>query len=305
MSAEQSSRDLSFAPVLSLSGRPRKPVVAARLVGAALRTLRESRGQAIKDVAHVIRASHSKISRMERGENPQRELDVLDLMAAYGVTDEQVVAGMKELVREANAPVWWHKYNDVLPGWFRRLIGMEDSAIALNTYEMNLVPGLLQTRAYARAIVKAGLPEATDEQIERRVELRILRQELLRGEAPPRIKALLDESVLLRPRGGFAVMVEQLTHLKYLAEHDIANVRIVSFGKAANLTPPTSVTHLTFGPGGPPELIYLEHIDSAHYLTGKDDLRSYKLVLEELGKVAETRTRSMEMVDEAITRFSR
>ncbi|MBC3844682.1 helix-turn-helix domain-containing protein [Streptacidiphilus sp. 4-A2] len=196
------------------------------------------RGLAIKDVAPRIRASISKISRMERGENMPSERDVWDLVDFYGVRDAHRKLEIGDLLRQVKAPVWWQQYSDLTPGWMRRLIGLEDSAQEIRTYEMVVVPGLLQTSDYTRAVVKAGLPNALPHEIERRVALRAERQRILEGPGTPRLRVLLDESVLQRPRGGAQVMVQQLRHLKRMALRPGVSIRVVRYVRAANITPP-------------------------------------------------------------------
>ncbi|MET8681772.1 helix-turn-helix transcriptional regulator [Streptomyces sp. NPDC004647] len=281
-----------------------KPVAAGKVLGAHLRHLRRSKGLAIKEVAPQIRASISKISRMERGESPPREQDVIDLVTLYGVRDPWQLAEIQELLRQAQARAWWHQYSDVTPGWLRRLIGLEDSATEIRTYEVHLVPGLLQTPDYTRAIVKAGLPHASDAEIKRRMELRAARQQLLDRESRPRLVALLDEGILLRQVGGPRVMCGQMQHLRRLAVRDRVSIRIIKFENSASIGPGAPVTHMTFAAGGPSELIYLEQLNSALYLSRRADVDSYRHVLDELIYAAENRRDSMAMLDEAIARFA-
>ncbi|MFJ9523215.1 helix-turn-helix domain-containing protein [Kitasatospora sp. NPDC101801] len=289
-----------------MSRSDEKPAAAAKILGAYLRDLRTERGFKIKDVAPEIRASVSKISRLERGESPPRQQDVLDLVRSYGVTSDRDLAEVQELLRQATAPAWWDQYADVMPGWLKRLIGLEDSAELLRTYELHTVPGLLQTPDYARAVVRAGLPDIRADLIERRVSLRRARQQLLDSESRPSVVALLDESILHRPLGGPEVMVEQLRYLRSLDRRRGINVRIVPFAASAEVAPPpSSITHLKFAAGGPAEVVYLEQIDSATYLVKDSEVQTYRYVLDRLSGVAARRLGSLALLDEAIERFSR
>ncbi len=298
-------RDQLLAPPVPMTrGTGDKPVAAAKLLGAHLRNLRLERGLAIKDVAPVIRASISKISRMERGENMPSERDVWDLVKLYGVDDAHRRWEIGDLLRQVKAPVWWQQYSDLTPGWLRRLIGLEDSAQEIRTYEMIVVPGLLQTPAYTRAVVKAGLPNASPQEIERRVQLRMERQRVLSGPGAPKLRVLLDESVLQRPRGGAEVMVEQLKYLKRMALRPGITIRIVRFVRAANITPPTPITYMKFAVGGLPEMVYLEHAGNAVYLNDPNDLLAHRLILDELAGAAESRTSTIALLDKAIADFS-
>ncbi|AKA01185.1 XRE family transcriptional regulator [Streptomyces noursei ZPM] len=279
------------------------PFVAGKVLGAHLRHLRRSNGLALKDVAPQIRASISKISRMERGESPPREKDVLDLVRFYGVTDPDHLDEIRELLRQSQSQTWLHQYSDITPGWLKRLIGLEDSATEIRSYEVHLVPGLLQISDYTRAIIKAAMPHATEEEIQRRLDLRRLRQRLLDRATPPRLTFLLDEGILMRPVGGPHVIRQQLQHLHRLSEHDGVGIQIVTFEKGASIGPGAPVAHMAFPAHGPSELIYLEHINSALYLSKRSDVESYRHVLDELAVVAETRRRSRVLLEKAIEKF--
>lgn len=305
MSAHSPNGDPSLAPIVPMAGRTEKPGFAAMMVGMHLRDLRESLGLQIKDVAGIIRASDSKLSRMERGENPQSERDVLDLLKAYRVTDEATVAVIKDLARQARQRTWYRAYNDVMPGWSRRLIGLVDSARAIRTYETSLVPGLLQTQAYARAIVCAGLPNATAQEVERRVELRMRRQEVLRDEAPPNLQVILNEAVLHLRVAEDAVMAEQFRHLRPMTEHPYVTIRVVRFANFVGLVPPpAAVTHLTFPRIEPSELIYLEESEGATYHVTKEGVDPHRRMLDQLIMRAEARGPSLALLDEAAARFA-
>jgi transcriptional regulator with XRE-family HTH domain len=305
MPADPTGRDSSIAQVLPLVQDDGRPVAAAKLLGAHLRHLRKEKGLKIKEVAPQIRASISKISRLERGESPPRDRDVLDLVRYYGVFDPRHIDEIHDLLRQAKASAWWHQYSDVTPGWLKRLIGLEDSAAVIRTYEVLVVPGLLQTPEYARAVVVAGLPSADDGEITRRVELRMARQRLLDNEQNrPKVRALLDEGILCRPVGGPGVMSKQLEHLLRVGEHERISIRIVRFNKGASIAPSSPITHLKFADRGQSELIYLEQINSAHYLSKTADVEAHRHVLDELSLVAESRQDSMRLLREAMERFS-
>ena len=169
------------------------------LLGSQLRRLREARGITREDAGYAIRASGSKISRMELGRVSFKERDVVDLLEMYGVTDETERATLVALAREANSPGWWHKYGDVLPDWFQVYVGLEEAAALIRLYEVQFVPGLLQTADYARAVVRLGQPGASAEEIERRVSLRVVRQELLRKPDAPRLWAFISREAARVP----------------------------------------------------------------------------------------------------------
>jgi transcriptional regulator with XRE-family HTH domain len=168
------------------------PTVLRILLGAQLRRLREAKRISLEEAGNVIRASHSKISRLETGRVGFKDRDICDLLTFYGVTDEQEREALRALAARANAPGWWHDYSDVLPGWFEAYVGLEEAATQIRAYEVQFVPGLLQTGDYARAVTRLGHPNATEREIDRRVGLRLARQAVLTRPGPPSIWAVLD-----------------------------------------------------------------------------------------------------------------
>ncbi len=162
-------------------------MVLRMMLGIQLRRVREAAGVAPDQAGYEIRASRSKISRMEHGRVGFKERDVADLLTLYGVTDEQVRAGMLSRARQANAHGWWSKYGDILPDWFEAYLGLERAASLIRTFALQLVHGLFQTEDYARAVTLLGLKAAPGEEVDRRVSLRMKRQDLLTSPEPPRV----------------------------------------------------------------------------------------------------------------------
>src|SRR5438067_12958809 len=154
------------------------PTILRVLLGAHLRRLREARGISREDAGWKIRSSESKISRMELGRVSFKARDVADLLIYYGLEDPDEHARLMALAREANAAAWWQRYGDVLPSWFQSCVGLEAAATQIRTYEVQFVPGLLQTREYARAVVMLGHWRAGPQEIEHRVDLRMNRQQI-------------------------------------------------------------------------------------------------------------------------------
>src|SRR6516162_10562707 len=155
------------------------PTVQRIALGAQLRRLREARGLTTAQAAEVIRATHSKVSRLERGRSTPRQRDVADLLTLYGVTDEAEREKLLVLARQARAPGWWQRYSDILPKWLELYIGLEQAASVIRTYEVQFVHGLMQTEDYARAVILLSTAHAPAEEIDRRVSLRMQRQQLL------------------------------------------------------------------------------------------------------------------------------
>lgn len=277
-----------------------RPEAAGRVLGEMLRRFRKERGLGLKDVAPVIRGSVSKISRLERGQSPPKRLDVEDLARFYKVTPQQW-REIDTLLQQAQSSAWWDQYTDVTPSWLRRLIDLEASASVITSYETHVVPGLLQTPDYTRAVVMSGLPSAQEEEVRRRVEVRKHRQQVLHRAQRPKVWAILDEGVLHRAKGGPAVMLEQLRHLVKLDETPGIAVRVLTF--EAPIAPDYPITHMHFRDGGPPEMVYVEHIDSALYVTKPAAVDRYRLLLNEVRRQCSNREKSIGILQEWIRHY--
>ncbi|MBX6383033.1 MAG: helix-turn-helix domain-containing protein [Microbispora sp.] len=260
----------------------RSPTVLRILLGTQLRRLRESRRIRLEDAGHAIRASHSKISRMELGRVGFRRRDVADLLTLYGVTDDSEREALLSLVAQANAPGWWHKYDDVLPSWFEAYVGLEQAASAIRCYEVQFVPGLLQTPGYAEAVVRLGYPDAPDEEVERRVRLRMDRQEVLVRPDPPLLWAVIDEAVLRRPVGGAEVMRAQIEHLLEVITLPRVTLQIIPFSAGGHAAAGGPFSILRFAEDDLPDIVYLEQLTSAIYLEKREDIDRYLEVMERL-----------------------
>ncbi|NUU20233.1 MAG: helix-turn-helix domain-containing protein [Streptomycetaceae bacterium] len=252
------------------------------LLGSQLRRLREAKGISREEAGYEIRASESKISRMELGRVSFKDRDVADLLTMYGVTDETEREALLNLTREANATGWWHSYGDILPSWFQVYVGLEEAASVIRTYEVQFVPGLLQTADYARAVIIAGQPNASPDEVERRVGLRTQRQTILKRDRPPRLWAVLDEAALRRPIGGRDVMRGQIQHLIDCAALPHVTIQIMPFRFGAHAAEGGPFTLLRFPEPDLPDVVYLEQLTSALYLDKRDDVDQYTEVMERL-----------------------
>ncbi|MGH3312249.1 MAG: helix-turn-helix domain-containing protein [Streptomyces sp.] len=265
------------------------------LLGSQLRRLREARGVTREAAGYSIRASESKISRMELGRVSFKGRDVADLLTLYGVTDESEREPLLGLARDSSIAGWWHSYSDVLPGWFQTYVGLEGAASHINTYEVQFVHGLLQTEDYAHAVVTAGhRTPLAEEEVERRVALRLERQKLLLGEQAPRFLCVLDEAALRRPFGSHAIMDAQLRHLAEVSELPNVTVQIVPFDLGGHPAESGAFTLLRFPESDLNDVVYLEQLTSALYLDKKDEVAHYDLVLERLVKNSLDPSRSRE-----------
>ncbi|RZU75088.1 helix-turn-helix protein [Micromonospora kangleipakensis] len=258
------------------------PTVLRMLLGAQLRRLREGAGVTREGAGWEIRSSESKISRMELGRVGFKERDVADLLTLYGVSATAERTALLKLARDANSPGWWHRYGDVLPTWFQSYLGLEAAAALIRTYEVQFVPGLLQTPEYARAVILLGHRGATPEEIDRRVNLRVERQELLRRTRPPQLWAVVDEAALRRPIGGPEVMRGQLDALIEATASPHVRLQIVPFEAGGHAAAGGAFTILRFGDQDLPDIVYIEQLTSAIYLDKREDLDYYALAMERL-----------------------
>jgi transcriptional regulator with XRE-family HTH domain len=271
------------------------------MLGNQLQRLREAAGITPDQAGYEIRASRSKISRMENGRVSFKARDVADLLTLYGVTDEQRRGRLLALARQANSPGWWSNYSDVLADWFETYLGLEAAASVIRTFELQFVHGLFQTEAYARAVTVLGHDATPPEEIDRRVSLRLKRQDLLTAEGPPRVWSVIDEAALRRPVGGRAVMRAQLNHLAEVAGLPNVTIQVVPFGRGGHAAASGSFTILRFGEPELPDVVYIEQLTTALYLEKPEDVDHYMEVMNHLSTQALTPVRSARFLAE-ITR---
>jgi hypothetical protein len=267
------------------------------LLGAHLRRLREAKGITRADAGWPIRASESKISRMELGRVGFKERDVADLLTLYGITDEQERERLLALVHDANAPGWWHAYTDVFPDWFEQYLGLEAGASMIRTYEIQFVPGLLQTKEYARAVVMIQHSGAPQSELERRVELRATRQDvLLREPEPVQLWAVVDEAALRRPVGNLEVMRRQVEHLVELAKRPNVILQVVPFRAGGHAAAGGNFSILRFPDPDLPDMVYIEQLNSAQYLDKPGHADEYAVAMERLCIQAEPPERTPDIL---------
>ncbi|WP_435851073.1 helix-turn-helix domain-containing protein [Streptomyces roseolus] len=259
-------------------------VVRRILLGSQLRRLRESRGITREAAGYSIRASESKISRMELGRVSFKARDIEDLLTLYGVTEESERGALLGLAREANLAGWWHSFGDVLPGWFQTYIGLEAAASLIRVYEVQFVHGLLQTEEYAHAVVSRGMPGASRAEIDRRIALRLERQKVLVSERAPHFHVVLDEAALRRPYGDRAVMRGQLKHLIEVSENPGVTLQVMPFSFGGHAGESGAFTMLSFPESDLSDVVYLEQLTGALYLDKREEVAQYGTVMEKLAK---------------------
>src|ERR1700759_295433 len=268
------------------------------LLGSQLRRFREAAGVSAEQAGFEIRASRSKISRLENGRVRLKHRDMSDLLTLYGVTDEDVQAKFITLAGQANSPDWWAQYSDVLPSWFEAYLGLEAAAATIRSFETQFVHGLFQTEDYARAVTGLGHKTVPAEEIERRVAVRLQRQGLLSRPDPPRIWSVMDEAVLRRPAGNPARMRAQCQHLIELAEVPHVTLQIVPFATGGHAGESGSFTVLRFEERDLPDVVYLEQLTGAIYLDQRPDVERYLEAADELSGAALTPAGTRQFIEQ-------
>ena len=264
------------------------PTVLRMMLGRQLQALREKAGMSFDEAAGAVYVSPYTIRRMEKAEGALKPLTVKTLLMAYGITDVREIDAFLSLARDASKPGWWHSYDDVLPPWFRTFIGLEEAATLIRGYEPHSVPGLLQTRGYALANVQTGFPDAAEDEVGRRVDLRLARQHILARPDPPRLWLVIDQTVLSRaaPTTGGEVMREQVDKLIEAAGRP--NVTLQVLPLAAGLHPAVYGPFKVFRFDGhdQPDIVYGESMTSSWYIDKPDETAAYIQALDRVSAQA-------------------
>ncbi|MFD6156722.1 helix-turn-helix domain-containing protein [Nocardia sp. NPDC060256] len=260
----------------------RGPTVLRIALGGQLRKLREARDISRRVAGEALRASETKITRMELGQTGFKERDMGDLLTLYGVLDLDERERFLDLAQQANQPGWWHRYGDLLPSWFETYVGLEQAAQRIRIYETHYIPGLFQTADYARYVF--GLDSAQEAQ--RLVDLRMRRQRILTREPDaPSVWAVVDEHVLRRLPPNPRIARDQLEYLLELIERP--NITLQVLPETAGPTPAEggSFSMLRFPESELPDIVYLEQLTGALYLDKRSDLQHYRQLMDVLSAV--------------------
>jgi transcriptional regulator with XRE-family HTH domain len=274
------------------------PTVLRMILARQLQVLRETTGMSFEQAARAIDSSESTIRRMERAEGGLEPLTVNSLLMAYGVTDAGEIDAFLALSRDASRPGWWHSYDDVLPSWFRAAVGLEESASLIRAYEPQVVPGLLQTEGYIRAITAASSPAATEDFTERAVALRLARQQLLGRPDPPEYRVVLDETVLRRTIGGHKVMRAQLEHLIQAAGQPQVTIQVIPFAAGWHPALYGMFNIFRFPAAQLPDIVYTEALTGAYYLDKPDESARYTEALDRMCAQAASPERTVTILGE-------
>jgi transcriptional regulator with XRE-family HTH domain len=262
----------------------RSPTLRRRELGARLRGLRLEQGLTVDQVAELLLCSPSKVSRMETGQRGATQRDIRDLCRIYGVAQEAQVASMMELAKEGKQQGWWQSYE---LDYFATYVGLEQAATWLCYYQSSIVPGLLQTPEYARAMHQGSLPaEFTTERADALIEVRLRRQQVLTTRDPLlRLEAIIDEAVLHRVVGSSGVMAAQLRHLVEVGNMPNVTLRAIPFGAGAHPAMDNMFNILEFGDVAP-RVVYVEGLMGWLFIEKERDVARYEQILEHLREIA-------------------
>jgi transcriptional regulator with XRE-family HTH domain len=262
------------------------PTVLRMVLGKRLQDLRERAGLSYEQAGRALDVTHATIRRMERAEVGLKLPYVEKLLVTYGITSPEEIGGFLALAREANRPGWWHSFRDVLPDWFSAFVSLEGEASIIRAYEPHYVPGLLQTPAYAHAVLRAGLPSAPRAEIERLVDLRIERQALLDRDGAPLLWVVVDETVLRRPIGGREVMREQIGALMDATERPNVRLQVMPFAAGPHPAMYGPFHIFRFQLKELPDVAYTESLVGGVYFDERDDVSAFLEALDRMSAQA-------------------
>jgi transcriptional regulator with XRE-family HTH domain len=285
-------KDVTYVPEV------RSPTVRRRELGALLRKLRTEKGLTVEQAAEQLMFSMSKLSRMETGHGAPSRRDIRDLCALYEVTDEAERKRMLNLAAEGRQAGWWQSYD---LNQFADYVGLEADAVSVKNYQSILIPGLLQTPDYARAVNEAVIPQPDPERLEEQTEVRLRRQERLTQDPPLRFGVILDEAALHRVIGGPAVMEAQLRHLVELSQLPNVTLQVIPFSAGAHPAMDSTFIILEFA-DAVPGLVYVEGLVGWVYMKRSRDVDRYMRVFERLCDVALPPCESIEHIEKAAAR---
>jgi transcriptional regulator with XRE-family HTH domain len=279
------------------------PTVRRRRLGQELRRLRELKGMTAEEVADRLLVSQSKISRLENGRRSISQRDVRDLCGVYEVEDNRIVESLMQMAKESRQQGWWHAFGDIP---YSVYIGLETEAASLRVYEPQVVPGLLQTQAYAEAVCEGANPEASAGDIEKRVQVRMRRQERINDVRHPlRLWAVLDESALRRAVGGRQTMVDQLERLNEISQLPHVTVQVMPFSMGAHPGVNGQYAILEFPDASDSSVVYLEGVTSDLYLEKAPDVQSYSVMYEHLRAEALNPDQTREFIENVAKDYAR
>lgn len=279
------------------------PTVRRRRLGQELRRLRELKGMTAEEVAERLLVSQSKISRLENGRRSISQRDVRDLCGVYEVEDVRVVESLMQMAKDSRQQGWWHSFGDIP---YSVYIGLETDAASLRVYDPQVVPGLLQTRPYAEALIRGALPETPPSEVDKRVQVRLRRQERISApENPLRLWTVLDEAALRRVVGNRSLMREQLEHLVEQSQLPHVTVQVIPFEMGAHPGLNGQYAILEFPDAADSSVVYIEGVTSDLYLEKAGDVQKYSVMYEHLRAQALNVEQSRQFIADIAKEYAR
>ncbi|QIQ07027.1 helix-turn-helix domain-containing protein [Streptomyces liangshanensis] len=279
------------------------PTVRRRRLGQELRRLRELKGMTAEEVAERLLVSQSKISRLENGRRSISQRDVRDLCGVYEVEDSRIVDSLMQMAKDSRQQGWWHAFGDIP---YSVYIGLETDAASLRVYEPQVVPGLLQTRRYAEALINGALPESAVSDVEKRVGVRIRRQDrVTTTEEPLRLWAVVDEAALRRVVGDRQLMREQLEYLVEQSQLPHVTVQVLPFDMGAHPGISGHYAILEFPDASDSSVVYIEGVTSDLYLEKANDVQRYSVMYEHLRAQALNVDQTRQFIAEIAKEYAR
>ncbi|MFF0159923.1 helix-turn-helix domain-containing protein [Streptomyces sp. NPDC005263] len=279
------------------------PTVRRRRLGQELRRLRELKGMTAEEVAERLLVSQSKISRLENGRRSISQRDVRDLCGVYEVEDQRIVESLMQMAKDSRQQGWWHAFGDIP---YSVYIGLETDAESLRVYEPQIITGLLQTRAYAEAIIRGGSPETSDTEIDKRAQVRLRRQDRIAAAGEPlRLWVVLDEAALRRVVGSRQVMREQLEYLAEVSQRPHITVQVLPFEVGAHPGINGQYSILEFADAADSSVVYMEGVTSDLYLEKAQDVQKYTVMYEHLRAQALNVDQSRQLIEDVAKEYAR
>ncbi|MEU5363346.1 helix-turn-helix transcriptional regulator [Streptomyces sp. NPDC005925] len=279
------------------------PTVRRRRLGQELRKLREIKGMTAEEVAERLLVSQSKISRLENGRRSISQRDVRDLCGVYEVEDQRLVDSLMQMAKDSRQQGWWHAFGDIP---YSVYIGLETDAESLRVYEPQIITGLLQTSSYAEAIIRGGSPETSESEIEKRVQVRLRRQDRITAENEPlRLWVVLDEAALHRVVGDKQVMREQLERVAEMSQLPHITVQVLPFAVGAHPGLNGQYSILEFADAADSSVVYMEGVTSDLYLEKAPDVQKYTVMYEHLRAQALNVEESRRRIEDVAKEYAR
>ncbi|MCD9880535.1 helix-turn-helix domain-containing protein [Streptomyces guryensis] len=279
------------------------PTVRRRRLGQELRRLRELKGMTAEEVAERLLVSQSKISRLENGRRSISQRDVRDLCGVYEVEDHRIVDSLMQMAKDSRQQGWWHSFGDIP---YSVYIGLETDAASLRVYDPQVVPGLLQTRQYAEALIAGALPETATADVGKRVDVRLRRQERITApENPLRLWTVMDEAALRRVVGNRSLMRDQLEHLVEQSQLPHVTVQVIPFDMGAHPGLNGQYAILEFPDAADSSVVYIEGVTSDLYLEKANDVQKYSVMYEHLRAQALNADQSRQLIADIAKDYAR